>query len=62
MYRWSYISIFFNHAKNEEEARMDWNKRKSRPNDCTFMDRDALGFRTFEKQFDFVKWLNGVKK
>lgn len=33
--------------------------KKSRPNDCTFMDRDGFDMRTFEKQFDFVAWLNG---
>ena len=33
--------------------------KKSRPNDCTFLDKDIFGMRTFEKQFDFVAWLNG---
>lgn len=33
----------------------------SRLNDCSFLDKDLWGFRTFEKQFDFVAWLNGEK-
>ncbi len=32
---------------------------KPRPNDCTFLDKDEFGMRTFEKQFDFIAWLNG---
>lgn len=32
--------------------------KKPRPNDCTFLDRDSFQIRTFEKQFDFVAWLN----
>ena len=31
---------------------------ESHPNYCTFLDKDIFGFRTFEKQFDFVQWLN----
>lgn len=32
--------------------------RKSRDNDQVFLDFDWFGLRTFEKQWDFVKWLN----
>lgn len=28
------------------------------PNGCQFMDTDDYGLYTFEKQFDFVEWLN----
>lgn len=35
---------------------------KPRLNDAAFLDIDARGIRTFEKQFDFVAWLNGEKK
>ena len=30
-----------------------------RPNERHFLDRDSYGVQTFEKQFDFVNWLNG---
>lgn len=112
------VQIMFNHAKDAEEAKNDWNKRcsrinydnlyiilydrdgiseqdirclsdvpckrlvvlsereypdinyvktihkpkRSRPNDCTFLDKDRFGLRTFEKQFDFVGWLNDEEK
>lgn len=106
------IKIYFNHSKTEEEARLNWNKRKKRINydnlfiimydrdeitkqdikqlenvDCKnkivlsdkeypdidyvltiqpnnkvngqqYLDKDILDKRTFEKHFDFVKWLN----
>lgn len=29
-----------------------------RPNAITFLDYDVFGFRTFEKRWNFVKWLN----
>lgn len=29
---------------------------------CRCMDKDLFGFRTFEKQFDFVRWLNGEEE
>lgn len=29
------------------------------PQGAQCMDKDWLGMRTFEKQFDYVKWLNG---
>lgn len=106
------ITIYFNHHKNEEDARNDWNRRMKRVNydnlflimyDCEditesdikelghipcrdrlviskkeyphipyvktikpgknlfgnqCIDRDWFGLRTFEKCFDYVKWLN----
>ncbi|MGM9535383.1 MAG: DUF1919 domain-containing protein [Intestinibacter sp.] len=106
------IKIYFNHSKTEEEARLNWDKRKKRINydnlfiimydrdeitkedikklenvDCKnkivlsdkeypdidyvltiqhnnkvngqqYLDKDILDKRTFEKHFDFVKWLN----
>ena len=33
-----------------------------RPNEKHFLDRDYFGVQTFEKQFDFVAWLNGSMK
>lgn len=106
------LTLYFNHAKTEEEARNNWEKRKQRINydnlfiimydkgDITesdikklanikcknkvvfsdkeytdieyvvtikptnringdaYLDEDWLGRRTFEKYWDFVKWLN----
>ncbi len=34
-------------------------KPSGRPDGSQCMDIDRLGFYNFEKQFDFVKWLNG---
>lgn len=31
---------------------------KGRPDEAVFLDTDFFGLRTFEKQWDFVKWLN----
>lgn len=31
---------------------------KGRDSEAVFLDTDLFGFRTFEKQWDFVKWLN----
>ena len=31
---------------------------RNRINGLTFLDKDRFGIRTFEKQWDFVKWLN----
>ena len=113
------IKIHFNHSKNKEEAKYEWNKRKSRilwddifiilydrdnltkeqilslrnircknlivlsencnyqdidyvyhikrtnknrENEQVFLDKDIFGIRTFEKQWDFVKWLNKKEK
>lgn len=107
------ITLHFNHAKTEEEARYNWERRKQRINydnlfiimydkgnitesdirrlekiNCknkvvfstkeytdikyvvtikptnrvngeAYLDEDWLGRRTFEKKWDFVKWLNG---
>lgn len=36
--------------------------KKPRPNDFSFLDKDIFGIRTFEKQFDYVAWLNGEEK
>ena len=33
-------------------------KPTNRVNGKQYLDKDWLGFRTFEKQFDYVKWLN----
>lgn len=33
-------------------------KPSGRPGGEQFMDKDIWGLRTFEKQFDYVKWLN----
>ena len=106
------IRIYFNHSKTEEEAKLNWDKRKKRINydnlfiimydrdeitkedikklenvDCKnkivlsdkeypdieyvltiqpnnkvngqqYLDKDILDKATFEKYFDFVKWLN----
>ena len=107
------IKIHFNHYKTEEDARLNWDKRKNRinydnlfiimnnrdnitendilklnnvkcknkivlankdyknidyvikikpnldkTNGQVFLDKDILGKRTFEKYFDFVKFLN----
>ena len=107
------IYLFFNHTESSEQAKLDWNRRKSRLNwdnlffilynldgltpydimrmetvscknkviltaeplpdvpwSCTIksrighhegdtcLDRDILGRATFEKNFDFVSWLN----
>ena len=105
------VHLYFNHAKNEEEARNNWEKRKNRinydnlfiimydrgitegdirrlekiqcrnkivlsdkcysnidyvltmcpterVNGAQFLDKDWLGRRTFEKNWDFVRWLN----
>lgn len=106
------VHLYFNHAKTEEEARNNWEKRKSRinydnlfvimydrdgiaredirrlekivcrnkvvlsdkhypgidyvvtmspterVNGAQFLDKDWLGRRTFEKHWDFVRWLN----
>ena len=106
------IKIYFNHSKDEETARKDWERRKKRINyDNLFLimfdrenlsdkeililedapckgkivlspmerkeipfvktivpknrpmgkqyhDKDWFGLRTFEKHFDFVRWLN----
>lgn len=113
------IRIHFNHSRDEEEARNDWERRKKRiewdnlyiimydrdnlsreqilslkqvkckrlivlserniysyidyvyhidrPNkgrdsEHVFLDTDFFGLRTFEKQWDFVKWLNGQRR
>lgn len=32
---------------------------KGRPDEQVFLDVDKFGIKTFEKQFDFVAWLNG---
>lgn len=110
------VTIYFNHSKSEEEAKADWERRKTRirydnlfivmydrdnlsreqilslrevkckrlivltetskypdieyvyhisrtnknrVNEQVFLDMDLFGLRTFEKQWDFVKWLNG---
>ena len=107
------VKIYFNHSKTEDDARNDWNRRKSRINydnlyiimydrngltnedfetlsdivcknkvvlstsenqqfsfvkklvphnervngpQC--LDKDIFGIRTFEKQWDYVDWLN----
>ncbi len=34
-------------------------KNKGLPDEAYFLDKDLFGIRTFEKQFDFVAWLNG---
>ena len=34
-------------------------ENKGKPNSGTFLDKDMFGVRTFEKQWDFVSWLNG---
>lgn len=106
------ILIYFNHSRNHEDARNDWNRRKERinfenlflimydrenlteddfrrfeaipcrgrvmlsdkghpgydyvktikpskrPMNQQCLDRDWFGLRTFEKHFDYVKWLN----
>ena len=107
------VKIYFNHSKTEDDARNDWNRRKSRINydnlyiimydrngltnedfetladiDCKnkvvlstsenqqfpfvkklvphkervngpqCLDKDIFGIRTFEKQWDYVDWLN----
>ena len=31
---------------------------KGRPNSDSFLDKDIFGIRTFEKKWDYVKWLN----
>lgn len=36
--------------------------KKHRPNDHAYMDHDEWDFMTFEKQFDFVAWLNGQER
>lgn len=33
-------------------------KPHNRPNGEQFLDRDSFGMRTYEKHFDYVKWLN----
>ncbi|MDO4340833.1 MAG: DUF1919 domain-containing protein, partial [Eubacteriales bacterium] len=33
-------------------------KPHNRPNGEQFLDRDSFGIRTYEKRFDYVKWLN----
>lgn len=107
------VKIYFNHSKTEEEARKNWERRKTRINydnlyiimydrngltnedfdalskiDCKnrivlsteendkypfinklkshpekvngpqCLDKDVFGIRTFEKQWDYVDWLN----
>ena len=32
---------------------------KGRANSESFLDKDKYGIRTFEKEWDFVSWLNG---
>ena len=111
------VKLFFNHSKSEEEAKKDWERRKTRINydnlyiimydrdgiteddiktlnevNCKniivlsdkerpdidyvktivpnyeaefgyqFLDKDKYGIRTFEKQWDFVEWLNSKKE
>ena len=34
-------------------------ENKGRVNSESFLDKDQFGIRTFEKQWDFVSWLNG---
>lgn len=34
-------------------------KPTDNPQGAQYMDKDWFGMRTFEKQFDYVKWLNG---